>query len=154
MKRLLFPIIAILFLVGAGCGTQPTFVDNQNNPGNQNSEPLINTNTNTNVNSASNSNQVPPANVNTNTNTDKTPPETTLPDKFDIKVSFASQAPLGDWSMPYQEACEETSAFLVKDAPDYLNLSEVSRNKTTSYFLYNLQSISACVGKENTGLNT
>ena len=116
MKRLLFPIIAILFLVGAGCGTQPTFVDNQNNPGNQNSEPLINTNTNVNTNTNTNVNsalnQVPPANVNTNTNTDKTPPETTLPDKFDIKVSFASQAPLGDWSMPYQEACEEASMIM------------------------------------------
>ena len=111
MKRLIFPIISILFL--AGCGLQPTLINNQEN---QNSEPLINTNTsvNTNVNENTNSaqKQVPATNVNVNTNADKTTPELTLPEKFDIKVAFASQAPLGDWSLPYQEACEEASMIM------------------------------------------
>lgn len=36
-----------------------------------------------------------------------------LPTTFDQKVLFASQAPFGDWSLPYQEACEEASLIIV-----------------------------------------
>ena len=36
-----------------------------------------------------------------------------LPPRVVIQVPFASQAPLGDWGMPYQEACEESSLILV-----------------------------------------
>ena len=105
MKRLFF-IIIILFLAGAGCGTQSLIVNNQNN---QNSQPSINSNANknTNANTNSASNQVPPANV----NAIQTP--SVLPDEFLAPVAFASQAPLGDWSMPYQEACEEASMIMV-----------------------------------------
>lgn len=129
MKRLLFPIIAIFFFVGAGCGTGPTFVNDQNSQGNQNNEPLVNVNENVNANANMNvnsaTNQVPPANVNTNTNTNKTPPEPTLPKKFDAPVSFASQAPLGDWNLPYQEACEEASMIM---AARYFKNEELDAN--------------------------
>ena len=36
-----------------------------------------------------------------------------LPPRVFIQVPFASQAPFGDWGMPYQEACEEASLILV-----------------------------------------
>ena len=36
-----------------------------------------------------------------------------LPAEANLDVPFTSQAPTGDWSMPYQEACEETSAIMV-----------------------------------------
>jgi hypothetical protein len=36
-----------------------------------------------------------------------------LPGKVNLAVPFTSQAPTGDWSMPYQEACEEASAIMV-----------------------------------------
>ena len=32
---------------------------------------------------------------------------------INLAVPFSSQAPRGDWSLPWQEACEETSALLV-----------------------------------------
>lgn len=35
------------------------------------------------------------------------------PSKIALDVPFASQAPLGNWDMPYQEACEEASMILV-----------------------------------------
>lgn len=37
----------------------------------------------------------------------------TLPTSFNLKVPFTSQAPTGDWNMPYQEACEEASILTV-----------------------------------------
>lgn len=36
-----------------------------------------------------------------------------LPDAVNLAVPFSSQAPYGDWSMPYEEACEEMSAIMV-----------------------------------------
>lgn len=45
-----------------------------------------------------------------------TPPPPANTQKFtgvNLEVPFSSQAPYGDWSMPYQEACEEVSALLV-----------------------------------------
>lgn len=38
---------------------------------------------------------------------------TSKPKSVQIDVPFASQAPLGNWSDPYQEACEEASLILV-----------------------------------------
>ena len=32
---------------------------------------------------------------------------------INLAVPFSSQAPYGDWSLPYEQACEETSALLV-----------------------------------------
>lgn len=82
MKRL-FLTIAILFLVGAGCGSQSPTGDN-----------------------SPSANSDGPANSGLNVND---PSTNSLPASFDTKVSFASQAPFGDWGMPYQEACEEAS---------------------------------------------
>jgi hypothetical protein len=39
--------------------------------------------------------------------------EVSLPEEVAWPVVFASQAPLGDWALPYQEACEEASLILV-----------------------------------------
>lgn len=36
-----------------------------------------------------------------------------LPDEVNLAVPFTSQAPYGDWSLPYEDACEETSAIMV-----------------------------------------
>jgi hypothetical protein len=108
MKRFILPFIAILFLTG--CSTQPLLVNNQN----VQPQTIINTNTPsaeteqiTNINENSEKPEQP---ININTNTNETLPA--QPAKFDIRVPFASQAPLGDWSMPYQEACEEASMIM------------------------------------------
>lgn len=37
----------------------------------------------------------------------------TLPARVNLDVPFTSQAPYSDWSMPYQEACEEASISMV-----------------------------------------
>lgn len=43
-----------------------------------------------------------------------TSPTPRVPAKaVNLAVPFSPQAPYADWSLPYQEACEETSAFLV-----------------------------------------
>lgn len=36
-----------------------------------------------------------------------------LPTQFNLAIPFTSQAPHADWSLPYQEACEEASAYMV-----------------------------------------
>lgn len=36
-----------------------------------------------------------------------------IPVEFMLSVPFTSQAPFGDWGMPYQEACEEAAALVV-----------------------------------------
>jgi hypothetical protein len=41
------------------------------------------------------------------------PQPETLPEEINLRVPFTSQAPYGDWSLPYQEACEEASALMV-----------------------------------------
>lgn len=43
--------------------------------------------------------------------TSKSPQE--IPSSVRIAMPFATQAPLGNWDMPYQEACEEASLILV-----------------------------------------
>jgi hypothetical protein len=86
MKRLFF-IISILFLVGAGCSGQP--LSTGSDQSSTTSDGLIGVESNTNASLANN-----------------------LPASFDVKVAFASQAPLGDWGMPYQEACEEASMVM------------------------------------------
>ncbi len=37
-----------------------------------------------------------------------------IPAELDLKVPFVPQAPLADWSMPYQEACEEAALIQTK----------------------------------------
>ena len=36
-----------------------------------------------------------------------------VPTQFNLAVPFTSQAPHGNWALPYQEACEEASAYMV-----------------------------------------
>lgn len=36
-----------------------------------------------------------------------------IPEELNLKMTFYSQAPFGDWSLPWQEACEESSALLI-----------------------------------------
>ncbi|MFA5128382.1 MAG: C39 family peptidase [Patescibacteria group bacterium] len=109
MKRIIFPILAILFL--SGCLIQQPTVVNKNISGNQNSVSPPAVNLASNVNQENN--ELANANTNTNTNINNETPAVVLPVKFDLKVPFASQAPQGDWSMPYQEACEEASMIMV-----------------------------------------
>ncbi len=40
-------------------------------------------------------------------------PRGPLPSEANLAVPFMSQAPTGDWNLPYQEACEEASAIMV-----------------------------------------
>jgi len=46
------------------------------------------------------------------TTTTQSSPSTTV-GAINLAVPFSSQAPRGDWGLPWQEACEETSALLV-----------------------------------------
>lgn len=39
--------------------------------------------------------------------------ETASPDAFNLAVPFTPQAPHADWSLPYKEACEEASLYMV-----------------------------------------
>lgn len=39
--------------------------------------------------------------------------EPQLPAEFNLAVPFTSQAPHGNWDLPYQEACEEASIYMV-----------------------------------------
>jgi len=41
------------------------------------------------------------------------PEQNSLPKKFDIPMTFYSQAPYGNWKQPWQDACEEASLLLV-----------------------------------------
>ncbi|MDP2632078.1 MAG: C39 family peptidase [Candidatus Uhrbacteria bacterium] len=39
----------------------------------------------------------------------------TIPAEFNLGVPFTSQAPSSNWDLPYQEACEEASAYMVSE---------------------------------------
>jgi len=43
-----------------------------------------------------------------------------------LDIPFASQAPLGDWNQPYQDACEEASIVMIKYYKNRLSLSKES----------------------------
>ncbi len=45
-----------------------------------------------------------------------TPASNPIAKEINLKVPFYAQAPFGDWSLPWQEACEEASVLLVADA--------------------------------------
>lgn len=49
--------------------------------------------------------------IENNLEPEKTTAIFTIPAQVDLAVPFASQAPLGDWDLPYQEACEESSVI-------------------------------------------
>lgn len=55
--------------------------------------------------------------------------EAELPAQFLLSVPFASQAPLGDWSEPYENACEEASIIMVKH---YFNSQSLSKDQMKS----------------------
>jgi len=99
MKRLFF-IIAILFLIGAGCSGQPFSTGSDQSQ--TTSDGLVGVESNANASLVNN-----------------------LPSSFDAKVAFASQAPFGDWGMPYQEACEEASMIL---AAKYFKKEPLDKN--------------------------
>jgi hypothetical protein len=42
--------------------------------------------------------------------------ESSLPKELNLQMTFYPQAPFGDWSMPWQETCEEASVLLVANA--------------------------------------
>jgi hypothetical protein len=44
--------------------------------------------------------------------TEPTPPKTPSLIQINLEAPFYSQAPMGDWSYPWQEACEEASILL------------------------------------------
>ena len=46
----------------------------------------------------------------------------TIPDKINIKMTFYPQAPYADWSLPYQEACEEASVLLTANLLNKMSL--------------------------------
>jgi hypothetical protein len=108
MKKLSLILATILFLAGCGkqVGLQST--DNGLRPTNQS----VISNAQLVPEKTVNSKQLV---VNDNVNVlavENIPQQSDLPASFDIKVAFASQAPLGDWNMPYQEACEEASMIM------------------------------------------
>lgn len=39
--------------------------------------------------------------------------EEKIPEEINLEIPFASQAPTGNWDMPYQEACEEAATIMV-----------------------------------------
>lgn len=45
--------------------------------------------------------------------TNTTEPVIALPEEVNIAMPFYTQAPMGRWIMPFQEACEEASALLI-----------------------------------------
>lgn len=59
--------------------------------------------------------QVPSPSTSSGDNTapDNAPSDDTLPDSFNLAVPFTSQAPHGNWSEPFKEACEEASLYMV-----------------------------------------
>ncbi len=48
-----------------------------------------------------------------------------LPTEWRLAVPFLSQAPFGNWDMPYQEACEEASLLMVKAYYESVKLDRV-----------------------------
>ncbi|MEK7614821.1 MAG: C39 family peptidase, partial [Patescibacteria group bacterium] len=47
-------------------------------------------------------------------------PTSTIPASINLAVPFTSQAPTGNWDLPYQEACEESSVLMVHEYYDGL----------------------------------
>ena len=52
-----------------------------------------------------------------------------LPEAVSLEVPFTAQAPDGDWSMPYQEACEEAVIIMAKAYLDGEDLSEAEADR-------------------------
>lgn len=98
MKKLFLILATILFLAGCGYRTQTT-------RGLQSNDQLV-------ISNAQPAPETGDKTAKANVAVKTVPAQNSVPASFDIKVAFASQAPLGDWSMPYQEACEEASMIM------------------------------------------
>lgn len=61
--------------------------------------------------------------------TDTPQQEAKIPSKYLLKVAFGSQAPFGDWSEPYENACEEASIIMVQK---YLEKKTLSKDEMKS----------------------
>jgi hypothetical protein len=61
----------------------------------------------------------------------------TIPEKLDLKIAFGSQAPKGDWGLPYQEACEEAALIgayrYLNDLPVTEDIMDVEINKLVKW---------------------
>ncbi len=78
-----------------------------------------------------------------------------LPARVFIEVPFASQAPLGDWGMPYQEACEEASLILVHHFLEQMPLTrEVMDAEIKRMVAYEMEELGsdADIGAEETAV--
>lgn len=53
-----------------------------------------------------------------------------IPEQYNLAVPFTSQAPHSNWSLPYQEACEEASIYMVSEY--YKGTSSGVINKDTA----------------------
>ena len=74
-----------------------------------------------------------------------------LPESINLNIPFYAQAPEGDWSLPWKEACEEASitlaAYYMKDQPlsleqfkeDILNLVALEEEMFGKYIDTNVQ---------------
>jgi hypothetical protein len=62
-----------------------------------------------------------------------------IPDSYNLAVPFAPQAPRGDWSLPYQEACEEASLIMAYRffSKQGLTYNEMDSKITIIYFYQN-----------------
>jgi hypothetical protein len=52
-------------------------------------------------------------NISNDEQPDDTTPDVSLPLERNLDIPFTSQAPHGDWSLPFKEACEEASLIMV-----------------------------------------
>jgi len=74
------------------------------------------------------------------TEEEKTTPTETLPSKFLLDVQFQSQAPFGDWSQPYQDACEEAAIIIVEHYFNQQSLSkEVMKSEIDSSVVWQIK---------------
>lgn len=55
--------------------------------------------------------------------------EEPIPEEINLNVPFTSQAPFANWSLPYQEACEEASSIMVNAFYEKKSLSKNEADK-------------------------
>ena len=59
-----------------------------------------------------------------------------LPSSFNLAVPFTSQAPTGDWSEPYKEACEEASLYMVHSYFEGTKVKKIDTQTATTDLLH------------------
>src|SRR3989339_966302 len=106
MKKIIFLIFCFfIFLLLSACGRQTNVVS-------------VNINSDVIAQSDDDALQTNGNNNNTNSNSDGLV-KVEIPTQLDLGVPFVSQAPLQNWDMPYQEACEEASMISVAKFYDH-----------------------------------